>query len=493
MDQKDIINLRPRDTNLLDHHELQINKFTFILFLIVLFLSIFSLTNVKALTERNITSVVTAGEYCTSHPSGSLCTSQIYASGSGNPCGNGDAWCVTYNSVPVNNIVMSLNFYYPSQIEANSANTINLIGTYFANVNYTCNTAGGLSGCSVVRVSSTQLNINFKNTTNNLIYNSQYFIGSSDRGFNNSSNSFRITNIKLLDNPLSNSNNQFDDSGIINNQNQNTSDIIDNNNSNTNAIIDTQKSIYNNTLQTQRSQLENLCKNSYSVSLTKGGLISGTNVVSSATGFYSDYININLRGTPITRVCIQNTYQGNTANQYLIFYDSNKNVLETYYANNACRNVPNGAVYFRIGTNYPGALLTASDYCIKAEDQVYNAMTDDSIENGTGNDFFNNFTTTDNGGISSIVTKPLVLINSFLSNNNSCNNLTFDISIPNTQTTNVSLPSGCILWNNVPSATITIYQTIICGFASYLLVRKLFKDIEDLKNPDDDRVKTEDL
>ena len=50
-----------------------------------------------------------------------------------------------------------------------------------------------------------------------------------------------------------------------------------------------------------------------------------------------------------------------------------------------------------------------------------------SLHNKTLNDF----SYTDNGGISGIITKPLVLINSLLSNNNSCSDLTFGIKFPN--------------------------------------------------------------
>ena len=116
--------------------------------------------------------------------------------------------------------------------------------------------------------------------------------------------------------------------------------------------------------------------------------------------------------------------------------------------------------------------------------------TDTSGANGKGKNFFDNFNTTDNGGISGIISAPLRLIKGLVSSNgtNSCTDLPMTI-----MGKDVALPCGKILWSKVPQGTLTIYHTIICGFGAFAILRALFKDIEDLKNPNNSEVKTTDL
>ena len=123
-------------------------------------------------------------------------------------------------------------------------------------------------------------------------------------------------------------------------------------------------------------------------------------------------------------------------------------------------------------------------------DSLNNSKTD-GAKNDASN-FFNNFTTTDNGGISSIITSPLRLINALLSNSNSCNDLSLQIDMVSLKK-DVSLPCGSILWSKVPNSTITIYHTLIFGLASFFILVSLYHDIEDIKKPDDKGVKTTDL
>lgn len=123
---------------------------------------------------------------------------------------------------------------------------------------------------------------------------------------------------------------------------------------------------------------------------------------------------------------------------------------------------------------------------IKFFNSILNPDVDDSTSNGGG--FFDNFTTTDNGGISSIVTMPLRLIQGLVSGENACTNLSFSM-----MGKDMYFPSGCILWSKVPDSMLTIYHTIICGSFAYFMLIKLFKDIEKLKNPNNDEVSTLDL
>ena len=300
-----------------------------------------------------------------------------------------DLWSKVHvgSSYSAGNNVLTISFKAKTSMLPNSNHTIELHGMRYNRVTYSC--SSNLVSCSVSYVSTTQLNINFSTGANGISSNGVAFDIQAYPNTFNGSNLFYISQFKLLSSEIESSgggsSSGFDDTGIISNANQNTTEIINNQNENTQQITNSISSLMNaqnliaaDDLQQQRTQLESMCKNSYSVSLTKGGVISGTSVVANSQGFYSDYINVGLRGQTISRVCVANTYQGNTPNQYLIFYDSNKNVLQTNYSNVACRNLPSGTQYFRVGTYYPGIVITASNYCVTAEDQVYDYLKDDT-------------------------------------------------------------------------------------------------------------------
>lgn len=123
----------------------------------------------------------------------------------------------------------------------------------------------------------------------------------------------------------------------------------------------------------------------------------------------------------------------------------------------------------------------------KLED-LEDSITNPNVDSDTGNDFFNNFQTEDNGGISGIITAPLTLINSLLDGQGTCTDLTFSI-----MGKEVALPSGCIIWEKVPNEMEILIQTLVCGTGAYFLLRQLFKDIEKLKNPNNSEVSTLDL
>lgn len=124
----------------------------------------------------------------------------------------------------------------------------------------------------------------------------------------------------------------------------------------------------------------------------------------------------------------------------------------------------------------------------KKLDDLDKNITNPDIDSNTGNDFFDNFNTSDNGGISGIVTAPLVLINYLLDAQDVCTDLSFKILGKD-----VSIPSGCIIWDDVPDNVEIIIQTLFCGTCSYFLLKKLFKDIDKLKNPNNSEVSTLDL
>lgn len=139
-------------------------------------------------------------------------------------------------------------------------------------------------------------------------------------------------------------------------------------------------------------------------------------------------------------------------------------------------------IFGRIGEGFQSLI----DNLLTFFNQLLNPEVDESTSNGGG--FFDNFTTTDNGGISSIVTSPLRLIKGLLNSGSSCQDLSFTI-----YGKKVAFPSGCILWDKVPDNVLTIYHTLICGVFAYYLLIKLFKDIENLKDPNKSEVSTLDL
>lgn len=126
-------------------------------------------------------------------------------------------------------------------------------------------------------------------------------------------------------------------------------------------------------------------------------------------------------------------------------------------------------------------------------DDLNDNITSDDTSGGEsqGSSFFNDFAVNDNGGISGIITSPLNVINKMLEGN-TCESLTFNLSFLG-KNKEISLPSGCILWNKASQSAVIIYQTLLCGLFSYILATNLFKDIEKLKNPKESEVDTLDL
>lgn len=152
---------------------------------------------------------------------------------SSNACGNGDSKCLLYMAYGTDNNVFSLNFKVNTSLRANANSTINLKSNYFGSNTYGCTTNVGTlnnTGCKVVRVSSNSININFSTNSNPISYPDFDIYVVSGNGFN-PNRSFNISSITLYETPRqsdSSSGDSFDDSGIINNANQNTSDIIQN-------------------------------------------------------------------------------------------------------------------------------------------------------------------------------------------------------------------------------------------------------------------------
>lgn len=100
--------------------------------------------------------------------------------------------------------------------------------------------------------------------------------------------------------------------------------------------------------------------------------------------------------------------------------------------------------------------------------------------NNTAGGFFDSFNNEDNGGISGIITAPLVAINEMLSQ--TCVDLTGSY-----KGKEFSIPSGCDFWSRIPDVK-NFLNVIEGGLLCYLIIRKMFYLVQRLKNPEDDRV-----
>lgn len=106
----------------------------------------------------------------------------------------------------------------------------------------------------------------------------------------------------------------------------------------------------------------------------------------------------------------------------------------------------------------------------------------DDVDVNQANNFFSTFDDVDHGGISSIVTAPLKLVNKI---DEPCSSI--DIELLGSV---IELPCGdTLFWNKPEVSSFRLeWNLLIGGPIIYLLMIKLFKVIQGLKNPDDDRI-----
>lgn len=103
--------------------------------------------------------------------------------------------------------------------------------------------------------------------------------------------------------------------------------------------------------------------------------------------------------------------------------------------------------------------------------------------------FFDNFTSQDNGGISSIITAPLQAISGLVSA--TCTPIT--LPLPYLDNKTIVLPCMSAIYQEHFGAFFTIYQTIIFGALAYRMLVSIFMMIQGFKNPDDDKIEVVDL
>lgn len=117
-----------------------------------------------------------------------------------------------------------------------------------------------------------------------------------------------------------------------------------------------------------------------------------------------------------------------------------------------------------------------------ATNKVNDSLTDDSIDSDSAGGFFSGFDTEDNGGISSVITAPLIFVRKIT---DSCE----PINIPFFDET-IELPCGdTLFWNKPKVAQLrNIWNILFGGAFIFMLLRKVFKVIENIKDPESDKV-----
>lgn len=123
--------------------------------------------------------------------------------------------------------------------------------------------------------------------------------------------------------------------------------------------------------------------------------------------------------------------------------------------------------------------------------QTITTITDSNTTeaNTTASNFFSNFTDTDNGGISSIITAPLQAISGLVS----AQCVQIELPIPYLDNKTLILPCMSSIYQQHFGQLFTLYQTIIFGAIAYRMLVSLFMMIQGFKNPDDDKIEVVDL
>lgn len=107
--------------------------------------------------------------------------------------------------------------------------------------------------------------------------------------------------------------------------------------------------------------------------------------------------------------------------------------------------------------------------------------------NETASNFFNSFEDDDIGGLSGIITAPLVMINEML------NGICVQPSATWKGAT-ISLPCGDLLWSRTGASDLkNLLNVFYGGLVCYYAIRKLFLMIESMKDPTSDKIEVTDL
>lgn len=200
----------------------------------------------------------------------------------------------------------------------------------------------------------------------------------------------------------------------------------------------------------------------------------------------TDYISVNYK--------YSYTQTNFSTSNYVALYDSSKKFIGS--VRQKTFTITDSRVkYVRLNSSInSNPTLTQNEFCSNKIDKtndkldstndklddLNSSITDGDIDSNSGKSFFDSFSSSDHGGISGIITAPLVAIKKMLDKN--CSPLTATY-----KGKEISLPCGYEFWAKMPAIKEFINLTL-GGLLCYNIIRKLYHLIENMKNPDDDRV-----
>ena len=305
--------------------------------------------------------------------------------------------------------------------------------------------------------------------------------------------------LRYTDTSISTDNTDMSDN-IINNDNKNTDKVIDNDNKNTDKIIEANKKNFES------------CRDSYNLSSL------GSYTINFANSYYVNKLLLSTFENNTTYTLsfditaslvpfsISIGYGDDNYRLDTLFYSSSENnghKVITFTTNDNTYSIlwiriPRYSIPSNVDAEITNIMLVKGnserDYekygekvCTNRIDETNNklddvnkSLNDDTIDSSSANSFFDSFSSTDHGGISGIITAPLVAIKKMLDKNCSPLSATY-------KGKKIELPCGYDFWSKMTAIKEFINLTL-GGLLCYNIIRKLFKLIESMKNPDDDRV-----
>ena len=120
-------------------------------------------------------------------------------------------------------------------------------------------------------------------------------------------------------------------------------------------------------------------------------------------------------------------------------------------------------------------------------DGINDSLKDDSIDSEGASSFFDSFSDTDHGGLSGVITAPLRFVNKITA---TCEPINFKM-----WNKDISLPCGdTLFWGKSEVKPLRdVWNILFGGGFLYMLMLKLYRTVQNLKNPDDDRIEMMDL
>lgn len=179
---------------------------------------------------------------------------------------------------------------------------------------------------------------------------------------------------------------------------------------------------------------------------------------------------------PNTNILIDITNEGKKTNEKLDeIKDQNDAIINN---GNATNNKLDGI------QDQNDAIINNGNATNNKLDEVNGNITDSDTSGAqdSAGGFFNNFDTEDNGGLSSLISSPLTFVRKATDKCTTLSLTAFDNDIP--------VPCGDELFWNKPEVQSfrVIWNCIVGGAALFMILSKVFKVIENLKDPEHDKV-----